>query len=168
MKIFNIQQPALGIKNALVDKINNLTKPKGSLGTLEELALQIGLIQQTLSPQLCHPQNIIFCADHGIADEGKDLLGDAVNTFGIPAHAGVGLFQLVQELLVFGQLVIKPHGMLADQPGEIVIQPLLVLAQLVDGKLADDGQQAFAEGSSQIVEVHGEVLLVYVEHSSYQ
>lgn len=73
MKIFNIQSPDLDIKDALVDKINNLTKPKGSLGTLEELALQIGLIQQTLTPQLLHPQNIIFCADHGIADEGVSV-----------------------------------------------------------------------------------------------
>ena len=73
MKIFNIQSPDLDIKDALVDKINNLTKPKGSLGTLEDLALQIGLIQQTLTPQLNHPQNIIFCADHGIADEGVSV-----------------------------------------------------------------------------------------------
>lgn len=73
MKIFNIQSPDLDIKDAFVDKINNLTKPKGSLGTLEELALQIGLIQQTLTPQLLHPQNIIFCGDHGIADEGVSV-----------------------------------------------------------------------------------------------
>lgn len=73
MKEFNIQAPDLSIKEALTDKINNLTKPKGSLGTLEELALQIGLIQQTLTPTLCRPQNIIFCADHGIADEGVSV-----------------------------------------------------------------------------------------------
>lgn len=54
----------------MTDKIDNLTKPKGSLGRLESLALQIGLIQQTLNPKLTVPQNIIFCADHGIADEG--------------------------------------------------------------------------------------------------
>lgn len=31
--------------------------------------MQIGLIQQSLSPRLTHPQNIIFAADHGIVEE---------------------------------------------------------------------------------------------------
>ena len=66
MKTFHIQKPDEAIKEALIDKINNLTKPKGSLGRLEEIALQIGLIQQSLSPRLTHPQNIIFAADHKI------------------------------------------------------------------------------------------------------
>ena len=60
MKTFHIQKPDEAIKEALIDKINNLTKPKGSLGRLEEIALQIGLIQQSLSPRLTHPQNIIL------------------------------------------------------------------------------------------------------------
>lgn len=73
MKKFPISAPDEQIRPLLVSKINNLTKPKGSLGRLEELALQIGLIQQTLSPTLRHPQNIIFAADHGIVAEGVSV-----------------------------------------------------------------------------------------------
>ena len=70
---FNIERPDENISDKLIDKINNLTKPKGSLGRLEEIARQIGLIQQTLSPKLSHPINVIYASDHGIADEGVSL-----------------------------------------------------------------------------------------------
>ena len=57
----------------LQDKIDNLNKPKGSLGRLESLALQIGLIQQRLTPRLNHPCHILFGADHGIEREGVSV-----------------------------------------------------------------------------------------------
>ncbi len=73
MRTFHIHQPDDAIRPALQQKIDNLTKPKGSLGRLEELALQIGLVQQTLIPTLRRPHNIVFAADHGITAEGVSV-----------------------------------------------------------------------------------------------
>ena len=70
---FDIKRPDLSLKPALQGKIDDLTKPKGSLGRLEELALQIGLIQQSLTPTLNKPQNVLFAADHGIVEEGVSV-----------------------------------------------------------------------------------------------
>ena len=68
MTHFNI--PALTLDEALVwQKIDNLNKPKGSLGMLETLALRICRMQNSLSPTLSHPSHLLFAADHGIADE---------------------------------------------------------------------------------------------------
>lgn len=70
---FNISAPSKEIESALTEKIDFLTKPKGSLGKLETLARRIGLIQQTLSPRLANPHNILFAADHGIIEEGVSV-----------------------------------------------------------------------------------------------
>lgn len=61
------------LRKALQDKIDNLNKPKGSLGELEEIAMQVGLIQETLTPELRRPAHILFGGDHGIEREGVSL-----------------------------------------------------------------------------------------------
>lgn len=96
MRKFTIAVPDQKIVPELQNKIDNLTKPKGSLGLLEELAIQIGTVQQTLSPELRHPQNIIFAADHGIVKEGVSFSAPEVTAQQIPnflkGGAGVNLF----------------------------------------------------------------------------
>ena len=51
-------------------RLDSLTKPPGSLGRLEELTIQLGLIQKAESPIIGRKAMIVFCADHGVVAEG--------------------------------------------------------------------------------------------------
>ena len=73
MKHFDIQPVDQTIKPKIQAKIDNLNKPKGSLGRLEELAMQICLIQQSLEPSLAHPYHLLLGGDHGIEREGVSV-----------------------------------------------------------------------------------------------
>ena len=73
MKQFNITPLDISAIPTIQAKIDNLNKPKGSLGRLEDLALQICLIQQTLEPSLAHPCHLLLGGDHGIEREGVSV-----------------------------------------------------------------------------------------------
>lgn len=73
MRKYIITHPDQSIRQELLYKIGHLNKPKRSLGMLEDIALQAGLVQQTLSPRLSHPCHLLLGGDHGIEREGVSV-----------------------------------------------------------------------------------------------
>jgi len=93
MRTFNIHKPDEKLLPAIREKIDNLNKPKGSLGRLETLAEQLCLVQQTLCPTLQHPTHLLLGGDHGIEREGvsvspRDVTWQQMRNF---THGGGGV-----------------------------------------------------------------------------
>ena len=68
--IAKIKKPDLGLMKQVQARLDSLTKPRGSLGRLEELAKQIVSITANLSPRIEKKAIIIMTADHGVVEEG--------------------------------------------------------------------------------------------------
>ena len=58
------------LRARLQHRLDQKTKPLGSLGCIEALALQIGLILRSEQPVLMQPQMVVFAGDHGLAARG--------------------------------------------------------------------------------------------------
>ena len=100
--LFAISSPGNSLDAALLDKINNKTKPLGALGQLEQLALQIGRMQKTLTPALTSPQILVFAGDHGAAKAGvsaypQDVTWQMVENF-LAGGAAINVFAKHNDL----------------------------------------------------------------------
>jgi len=123
----------------LQHKIDHKTKPLGALGRLEPLALQLGLIQQTLAPQLQQPHLLVCAGDHGAAKAGvsaypQDVTWQMVENF-LAGGAAINVFSRLAGM----RLVVADAGVAHDfgpRPG------------LVNVKVSATGTQNYIEGAA--------------------
>ncbi|EKE04031.1 MAG: hypothetical protein ACD_20C00118G0021 [uncultured bacterium] len=139
---FNIQPVSEELHTKLQHKIDTKTKPLGSLGRLEELALQIGCIQNTLTPEFKKPTMLVFAGDHGIATEGVSLYPQEVT------------YQMVLNFLNEGagiNVFTKQHGIdikVIDAGVKCDFEPH---PKLINAKIAN-GTNSFLRGPAMTKE----------------
>lgn len=96
----SIKKPDYSIIASLKQKLDNLTKPPGSLGVLEEIAQKYSLIKKNLVPTLNKKVIFVFAGDHGITEEGvsaypKEVTHQMVYNF---LRGGAGINVLARHI----------------------------------------------------------------------
>ena len=141
---------------ALQTKIDQKTKPRGSLGQLESLALHIGRIQNSLTPQLNQPCILIFAGDHGIVEAGVSAYPQTVTAQMIAnflaGGAAISVFARQHNI----DLLVVDAGVNAD----LNDHPKLIDAKIGKGTqnflshpamTADECAQALQAGADQVL-----------------
>ncbi|MEW5675157.1 nicotinate-nucleotide--dimethylbenzimidazole phosphoribosyltransferase [Flavobacterium enshiense] len=129
------------LEQQLQDKIDSKTKPTGALGILEVLAKQIGLVFQSVSPEIKQPNIVVFAADHGIANHGvsaypQDVTRQMVANF-LEGGAAINVFCKQNNI----RLAVVDAGVNYDFPTN---------ANLINAKI-DKGTQSFLHGPAMTV-----------------
>jgi len=124
----SIDRDGTGLRNALRDKLRarlrGKAKPIGSLGRLENLAEQIGMIRGSLDPKLESAKILVFAGDHGLTEEGVTAYPSAVTReiakLIVAGNAGINVLARAAgvgvELIDAGMLQpLPPHELLLDR-----------------------------------------------------
>lgn len=97
---------------------DQLTKPPGSLGRLEELAVRLAGLQRSQRPSLQRVWISVFAADHGVAAEGVSAFPQAVTGEMLRNFAGGGAAIAVLARSLGASLDVVNLGTVND-PGPI-------------------------------------------------
>ncbi|NEV63118.1 nicotinate-nucleotide--dimethylbenzimidazole phosphoribosyltransferase [Thiorhodococcus minor] len=125
---------------------DQLTKPQGSLGRLEEMAIRLAGMQATASPSVDPVQILQFVSDHGVAAEGVSLFPQEVTIQMLRNIARGGAAVSVMAEAIGARMEIFDIGIATDPgpvegvisarlgagSGNIAREPAMTEAQLAD------------------------------------
>ncbi len=117
------------LRGQLQAKLDGKAKPLGSLGRIEALAVQLGMIQDSLRPQVVDPVVLVFAGDHGAVASGVSAYPSAVTAVMVGAYLeGRGAVNVFARQ-AGARLVVVDAGVAADLPSH----PGLVAAKVQPG-----------------------------------
>ena len=156
----DIRTPAL--TQALQLKLNNKTKPLGSLGRLEALALQLGEILGSESPVLDQPQMVVFAGDHGLTARGisafpSDVSWQMVENF-LAGGAAVSVLARQNGISLWVVDCGVNHDFLAGLP-DGTQRPGLLVRKVANGTADSSAQPAMTSAQCQQALQNGQDLV---------
>jgi nicotinate-nucleotide--dimethylbenzimidazole phosphoribosyltransferase len=95
---------------------DNLTKPRGSLGLLEEVAVKIAAMRGTARPRLGPGAVFVMAADHGVAAEGVSLYPQEVTAQMVANFLAGGAAINVLSKAAGARVVVTDVGVASDIP----------------------------------------------------
>jgi len=107
-----IKEPDESYYQQALSKQQQLTKPLGSLGTLEEIAVRLAAMQQDSNPSIDRIWVSIFAADHGVAEEGVSAFPQIVTTEMVKNFINEGAAVNVLSRYVNAQFEVIDVGLL--------------------------------------------------------
>ncbi|MBN1691008.1 MAG: nicotinate-nucleotide--dimethylbenzimidazole phosphoribosyltransferase [Dehalococcoidia bacterium] len=114
--IDRIRPPDESFQEAARRRLNSLTKPRGSLGALEDLAVQLAGIRGEAIPRIRHKAIITMAADHGVAARGVSLYPQEVTSQMALNFAAGGAAINVLSHMVGARVVIVDMGIKGGLP----------------------------------------------------
>src|SRR6202521_2905622 len=101
--------------------LDSLTKPPGSLGRLERLAVQIAGITANPRPHLKTPVVVVMAADHGVVAEGVSAYPAAVTAQMVHNFARGGAAINVLARRAGARVLVVDVGVAANLPADLPI-----------------------------------------------
>jgi nicotinate-nucleotide--dimethylbenzimidazole phosphoribosyltransferase len=116
--------PDLEAGTAAAARQAQLTKPAGSLGRLEELAIWLATWQARHPPRLDHPRTLVFAGNHGVAARGVSAYPATVTAQMVKNFTAGGA--AVNQLCRVFDAGLKVYEMNLETPtGDIVTEPAM-------------------------------------------
>lgn len=126
---------------------SQLTKPQGSLGVLEQVAVQLASLQGSGTPQAARPFICVFAADHGVAAAGVSAYPQAVTQQMLANFAAGGAAVSVLARTLDAPLEVIDVGTTAEAeeiPGVRIERVGSATADIRETPAMDDTQLAHA------------------------
>lgn len=152
-------KPCATSRQQAQERQNQLTKPQGSLGRLEEIAIQLAALQKRIKPEIKQPHLVVFAGDHGVVAQGVSAFPQSVTIAMLSnfVNGGAAVSILARQQEVGLSVVNCGTAEACEQLPNIIHTP--VMAGTADfsqqaAMTTEQALQAIAIGKVQVERLH--------------